>query len=82
MSIHIEWLDAKSTGIDIIPAGHYINGEPVEDDDDEGSITQPFGLVFSGDDAVVIEGTHEELEHLLIRTIIKLYRANPYALAD
>lgn len=74
MSIHIEWLNAKSTSIDVVLAGHDINGEPT--DAAEDAITEPFGLVFSGDDAVVIEGTYGELRRLLARALIKLSMAN------
>lgn len=64
MSAHVEWLEARGLFVEVLPGGSEVGDNSVDQD--------KWAVVLSGDDAVVIEGTLSELEHLTqrIRTVI------------
>lgn len=60
MGIHVEWVDAAATVI-------YAREGEIEDS--YGTQNQLPAIVLQSDDAVVIEGTREELTRLAIRML-------------
>lgn len=61
MSVHVEWMGANSVVVELVE-----NGAEMPD----GQLVDQGGaLVFGQDEAIVIEGTPEELQKLAARTL-------------
>lgn len=58
MSVHVEWLDAANTGVELVKQGDVVP----EDGDTE--VEGEFGIALGGDDIVVIQGSAGELQAL------------------
>ena len=65
---HIEWIDARSAQLELVPHGTIA--------DDGNVIDAPLALAISdqGDDLILIEGNHEELRALLTRGLALVLR--------
>lgn len=63
MSQRVEWFDAAATGVEVVRKGDRVGGDPV---------TAAVAVVLSADDAVVIEGTADEVRRLLSRALVRL----------
>jgi hypothetical protein len=60
MSVRYEWMGASSVTIDVAPKGTEVGADFVDEE---------FALILSSDEAVVIEGSAQELEILLTRCL-------------
>lgn len=67
MSVHVEWVHAADSYVDLVDASDALpDGQTVK----PGNV----GLVLSGDDVVVIEGTPDEVRGYLSRALLALDR--------
>lgn len=74
MSVHYEWINARTASVTYVPPRHYVDGSPIHVDDEPSAYhydnaTDVGAIVLSSDDAVVIEGTRDQLRALAERML-------------